>query len=128
MTQVLSRRLVLALTGAVMLLASLAFGFTRVRSVIRRHHAATAIRLIQIPRVMLWAWERPTDLRFINPKETGVAFLARTIRLRSGEVSIRPRLQPLNLPEGTMVVAVARVETDKPDLSAQQREKLAGAI
>jgi hypothetical protein len=131
MTQVLSRKLVLALTGAVMLLASLAFGFTKVRSVISGRHAATATRLNQIPRVVLWAWERPTDLRFIDPKEVGVAFLARTIRLRSGEVVVRPRLQPLNLPEGVNVIAVARVETDslkKPDLSSQQRNKLAGAI
>ena len=80
---------------------------------------------------MLWAWERPTDLRFINPKETGVAFLTQTIRLRSGEVQIRPRLQLLNLPDGTQVMAVARVETDavsRPELSTQQCEKLAGAI
>jgi len=80
---------------------------------------------------MLWAWERPTDLRFINPKETGVAFLAQSIRLSSGEVEIRPRLQSLNLPDGTRLMAVARVETDAintPELSVQQREKLAGAI
>jgi hypothetical protein len=80
---------------------------------------------------MLWAWERPTDLRFINPKQTGVAFLARTIRLRSGEVGIGLRLQPLNLPDGTPVMAVARVETDavnRPTLSAQQREQLVVAI
>jgi hypothetical protein len=89
---------------------------------------ATATRLERLPRVMLWAWERPTDLRFINPKETGVAFLAQNIRLRSGEVEIRPRLQPLNLPEGTSVMAVARVETDKPELASQQREKLAAVI
>jgi hypothetical protein len=90
-----------------------------------------ATRLERLPRVMLWAWERPTDLRFINPKETGVAFLAQTIRLRSGEAEIRPRLQPLNLPDGTRVMAVARVETDaasKPELLTPQREKLAGAI
>jgi hypothetical protein len=80
---------------------------------------------------MLWAWERPTDLRFINPKEAGVSFLARTIRLRSGELDMRPRLQPLQLPDAVSVMAVARVETDavnKPTFSAQQREKLAGAI
>jgi hypothetical protein len=84
-----------------------------------------------MPRVVLWAWERPTDLRFINPRETGVAFLARTIRLRAGEVVVRPRLQPLNLPEAASAMAVARVETDavnRPELSAQQGEKLAGAI
>lgn len=130
MTQVLSRKLILSLTGVVMLLVSLAFGFTKVRSVISRHTPVTTTRLNQIPQVVLWAWERPTDLRFIDPKEVGVAFLARTIRLRSGEVVVRPRLQPLNLPEGVNVIAVARVETDslKPDLSSQQPDKLAGAI
>ena len=92
---------------------------------------ATAARTERLPRVMLWAWERPTDLRFINPKEAGVAFLARTIRLRAGEVEMRPRLQPLQLPDAVSVMAVARVETDavnKPTFSAQQREKLDGAI
>jgi hypothetical protein len=132
MTQVLSRKLILALVGTTLVLASLAFGFTKVRSVISRPNAAArATRPDQIPRVVLWAWERPTDLRFINPNETGVAFLARTIRLRSGEVLMRPRLQPLNLPEGARVIAVARVETDsvnKPELSEQQRQKLAAAI
>jgi len=132
MRQVLSRKLILVLAGATLVLASLAFGFSKVRSVIGRRKApATAARMDHVPRVVLWAWERPTDLRFINPKETGVAFLARTIRLRQGEVVVRPRLQSLNLPEGATVIAVARVETDsvtRPDLSDQQRQKLAEAI
>lgn len=130
MTNVPSGKLILALAGVTLLLASLAFGFSKVSSVISRR-SATAARLDQLPRVVLWAWERPTDLRFINPKETGVAFLARTIRLRQGEVVVRPRLQPLNLPETAGVIAVARVETDsinKPELSDQQRQKLAAAI
>jgi hypothetical protein len=70
-------------------------------------------------------------LRFLNPKETGVAFLARTIRLHSDEVEMRPRLQTLNLPDATSVMAVARVETDaarKPEFSDRQRDQLAGAI
>jgi hypothetical protein len=132
MLQVPAKKLILALLGVTLLLASLAFGFSKVSSVIsRRNTPVTTARLDQLPRVILWAWERPTDLRFIDPKETGVAFLARTIRLRSGEVFVRPRLQPLNLPESTRVVAVARVETDsvnKPELSDQQRQKLADAI
>jgi hypothetical protein len=132
MTQTLSRKQTLALVGTTLLLASLALGFAKVRSVISRRHAdSTAARLEQIPRVVLWAWERPTDLRFINPSDTGVAFLARTIRLRSGEVLMRPRLQPLNLPEGARVIAVARVETDsvnKPALSNQQAQNLAAAV
>src|SRR5258708_1301228 len=129
MKQSLSRKLILIVTGAILLVASLAFGINR--SILNHRTATTTTHMRGLPRVMLWAWERPTDLRFINPKETGVAFLARSIRLRSGEVEIRPRLQPLSLPETTSVVAVARVETDsvrKPDLSATQRERLAGAI
>src|SRR2546423_5731497 len=130
MKQALSRKLILFVTGATILVASVAFGITRVRSVLTRSRA-TATPLERMPRVMLWAWERPTDLRFIDAKETGVAFLAQTIRLRSGEVQVRPRLQSLNLPEATRVMAVARVETDavnRPELSIHQREKLARAI
>src|SRR5258708_29091463 len=130
MKQALFRKLILIVASSTILVVSLAFGFTRVRSVINGHRTPVT-RLDRMPRVILWAWERPTDLSFINPKETGVAFLARTIRLHSGEVEVRPRLQPLSLPEAASVVAVARVETDavrKPNLSATQRERLAGAI
>ena len=52
-------------------------------------------RMNDLPRVILWAWERPEDLRFINPQEIGVAFLAETIILRGDRAIIRPRLQPL---------------------------------
>jgi len=131
MQQAQSRKLIFIVAGASILVASLAFGFVKARSVIKLRKEAGATHLDNMPRVMLWAWERPTDLHFINPQETGVAFLARTIRLHSGEVEVRPRLQPLNLPEAATVMAVARVETDarrKPELSATQREELAGAI
>ena len=33
------------------------------------------------PQLILWAWERPTDLRFIDAKRVGVAFLAKSILL-----------------------------------------------
>ncbi len=127
------RKLVLTLTGSAILLASVAFGITRTRSIIKRRNevATIAARREHLPRLMLWAWERPTDLRFINPEEAGVAFLARPVRLRAGEVTVRPRLQSLELPEGAAVIAVARVESDsarKPDLSETQREKLSVAI
>jgi len=131
MQQAQSRKLIFIVAGASILVASLAFGFVKARSVIKLRKEAGATRLDNMPRVMLWAWERPTDLHFVNPQETGVAFLARTIRLHSGEVEVRPRLQPLNLPEAATVMAVARVETDarhRPELSVTQREELAGAI
>ena len=132
MTKVLSRRLILALAGIALVIASLAVGFSKVSSVLSRRKAPpTAGRMDHLPRVVLWAWERPTDLRFIKPEETAVAFLARTILLRQREVVVRPRLQSLSLPEAVTVIAVARVETDaanKPTLSEQQRQKLAEAI
>jgi hypothetical protein len=74
-----------------------------------------------LPRVMLWAWERPEDLQFLNPRTTGVAFLAGTIEIRSlaagsaasAETSVvmHPRLQPLLVPPATALMAVVRVET-----------------
>ena len=128
----LSKKTLVILASSVFLIASLIVGLTKARSLINRRNAvAVTTRNNAMPRVVLWAWERPTDLRFINPREVGVAFLARTIRLRANEVTIRPRLQPLNLPEATTVMAVARVEidrVDKAELSETQRDKLAAAI
>jgi hypothetical protein len=126
------RKVYAAFAVATLLLASLALAFTKGRAVFSKRIPAMTIRHSdQMPRVVLWAWERPVDLRFIDPRETGVAFLARTIQLRTNKVVVRPRLQPLDLPEGTRVIAVARVESDqrtKPDLSAQQSDELAAAI
>src|SRR5258708_25961019 len=110
MKQALSRKLILFATGAAIVVASVVFGIAKVRSVMNGSKA-NATRLDRMPRVMLWAWERPTDLRFINPRETGVAFLARTIRLHSSEIEVRPRLQPLDLSEATSIMAVPPVQT-----------------
>ena len=67
--------------------------------------------LPQFPRVMLWAWESPQDLSFLNPHVAGVAFLARTVLLKEGQVRIRPRFQPLHVPPGTALMAVVRIES-----------------
>ncbi|HEY2963941.1 MAG TPA: DUF3142 domain-containing protein [Pyrinomonadaceae bacterium] len=76
-----------------------------------------------LPPVILWAWERPEDLSFLDPQKTGVAFLAKTITLRGDNVLVRPRLQPLRLSPGTKVIAVVRIETDKPALSTSQLQQ-----
>lgn len=68
------------------------------------------------PAVILWAWERPEDLTFIDPEKTGVAFLAKTIYLRGDKVVVRPRLQPLKISPNTSVVTVVRIETDRRDI------------
>lgn len=83
------------------------------------------------PKVILWAWERPEDLTFIDPQKTSVAFLAKTIYLRGDKVVVKPRLQPLRLAPGTKLVAVVRIETDRtetPTLSSLQAQQTAREI
>lgn len=61
------------------------------------------------PARMLWAWERPEDLRFLPPT-VGVAFLRATVDLRPTGVRVAPRRQPLRVREGAWLMAVVRVE------------------
>ena len=92
-------------------------------------HRATPVE--SLPPVVLWAWERPEDLTFVDPEKTGVAFLAKTITLSGDKVVVKPRLQPLKLAPGTKLVAVVRIETDRanmPSLSASQLARVAAEI
>jgi hypothetical protein len=63
------------------------------------------------PRIVLWAWERPENLNFIDPKSVGVAFLAQTIELSHDKIEVHPRLQSLRVPDGTRLIAVVRIST-----------------
>ncbi len=67
----------------------------------------------QMPNKIIWAWERPEDLRFLSPKEYGVAFLAQTVFLESDRVTPKQRRQPLDVAPDTYVIAVTRIETNK---------------
>ena len=92
---------------------------------------AASNQLTSLPPVILWAWERPENLLFIDPQKTGVAFLAKTVYLRADRVVARPRLQPLNVPENTKLVAVARIESDRfepPNLSELVSKNVASEI
>jgi len=85
------------------------------------------------PALMLWAWERPEDLRFLDPNKHGVAFLAQTLTLKGDEVAFSPRHQPLQVPPDTKMMAVTRIESQKitgqrPALSANQRQQLVKLI
>src|SRR5580692_4407866 len=67
---------------------------------------------VTAPGLILWAWERPEDLRFIDPATTGVAYLAATATIRSdGAVHFRFRQQPLATPPGAIRIAVVRIES-----------------
>lgn len=74
--------------------------------------------MAQLPRTMLWAWEQPQDLRAIDPRTTGVAYLALTLRLDGERITRVPRQQPLRVPAGTRLVAVARIEGAAPSFSS----------
>jgi len=87
--------------------------------------------LLAFPGVILWAWERPESLDFIDVQAVGVAFLARTLYLSGPEVIVRPRFQPFSTPPDTKLIAVVRIAADRwrpPDLSASQREMVTAAI
>ena len=92
---------------------------------------AAPTSLETFPDLVLWAWERPELLDFIDPHTTGVAFLARTLFLSGAEVLARPRLQPLRVPPATKLMAVVRIEVDRlrpPELSLRQGELAVAAI
>jgi len=81
------------------------------------------------PGTMLWAWERPEDLSFIDTGRVGVAYLARTLTLTGDRLIVRPRAQPLTIPHGAYVVAVVRVETGRaPTLTPARIGETADAI
>lgn len=84
-----------------------------------------ASTLSELPPVIIWAWERPEKLNFIDTDQVGVAFLAKTVRLEGDRVVSKPRLQPLELVPGTKLMAVVRIESDHPTLSATQLRKTA---
>lgn len=86
-----------------------------------------------LPPIILWAWDRPEDLRFLTSSRHGVAFLAQTLVLKSDEVVHKPRRQPLKLSTATRTIAVTRIESlkttgERPSLSDSQRTRLAKLI
>jgi hypothetical protein len=67
--------------------------------------------LPDFPRIVLWAWESPQDLSFIDPLETGIAFLAKTVLIGGGTARVLPRRDPLHVPPGTALMSVVRVQS-----------------
>ena len=69
-------------------------------------------RMEGLPSRMLWAWERAEDLRTVDSRKVGVAYLAWTFTLRGETVAVYPRRQPLLIPAETKLLAVARIEVN----------------
>jgi hypothetical protein len=70
------------------------------------HFAAAA------PPIMIWAWEEPEDLRGIDPRRVGVAFLAERVFLERVP-RVKPRRQRILAPDGVYAVAVVRLEAGR---------------
>ena len=71
-------------------------------------------RMKLLPRTTLWAWERPEDLRTINPATTAIAFLDQTILIgpagATPNLLSQPRRQPLAYPSAAARIAVVRIQ------------------
>jgi len=85
------------------------------------------------PAVILWAWERPEDLKTLDASRYAVAFLAQTLVLKGDEVILSPRHQPLEVAPETKMMAVTRIESAKQTgqraaLSDAQRSKLVSLV
>ena len=75
------------------------------------HPIANTERASHAPQshLILWAWEMPERLDFIDPRQIAVAYLDQTIYVGES-VRTRPRVQPMQVSPGTEVVAVVRIE------------------
>jgi hypothetical protein len=83
------------------------------------------------PGFFLWVWETATDVTKIDPARAGVAFLAGSLFIGGDTVGSRPRLQPLDVAPGTLLVAVVRIEISpaaQPTYSAAERSSAVEAV
>src|SRR5215813_882532 len=79
-------------------------------------------RIARLPPLMLWAWERPEDLRGLHPS-VGVAFLAQSIAISGTRCTLQPRRQPLRI-SASPLVAVTRIEVDPNTALSLDRDRL----
>lgn len=87
-------------------------------------HTLSNARMAKVPSLVLWAWERPEDLRFIDCDRVGVAYYAGTIVLKSDWASLHPRMNPLMVPDAAYIFPVFRIEessSNVPEEAAMER-------
>jgi Protein of unknown function (DUF3142) len=127
-------KIVMAL-DALLLLASIVLVAGFRHSLARAGRAPVATpssrRLASLPQTIVWAWERPEDLRALPPGRAGVSFLAGTVTLSADRVNVQPRRNSLRVAGHTPLVACVRIEADPrrpPALSAGQMAATSAAI
>jgi len=87
----------------------------------------------RFPSIILWAWERPEELEFLDSRRYAVAFLAQTLTLKGDDVGFTPRHQLLRVSPTAELIAVTRIESQKTTgqraaLTPAQRERLVALI
>ncbi len=92
------------------------------------HYAYRPIHRLNGPRLVFWAWERPEDLRLLNPQTEGVAFLASSVELLPDTTLVHPRRQPLYVSPGTQLVAVVRVYSHAGEPASLSGTQLASTL
>lgn len=82
-----------------------------------------------LPRFIVWAWDRPEDLRFLKPDEAGIAVLMAYVRVEGEQPArIERRKHPMYLTPKTPLIAVVRIETNKPRWTSDQRKQALNAL
>lgn len=85
-------------------------------------------RMIHLPRLTLWAWERREDLSSLSSKKFAVAYLDQTLMLGLNANPV-PRRQPLIFPTAASRIPVVRIETQPGAvLDDQMRSQAVQAI
>jgi hypothetical protein len=87
------------------------------------HFGYRPVHRLEGPRLIFWTWEKSEDLRFLDPKTEGVAFLASSVELLPDATHVQSRVEALDLPSGIQRIAVVRIYShpDRPaSLSAGQ--------
>jgi hypothetical protein len=80
-----------------------------------------------LPSSVVWAWDRPEDLRFL-PSNTAVALLMDTVTIRNGAVSDRFRAHPARLSQGQPRISVVRIETKSNSITQQARSRVVESV
>jgi hypothetical protein len=100
-------------SAAILLIVSvIGFAHLRSRRVLRREVEQAARREGSLPKRILWIWERPEDLRELDPSSTGIAVLEETLHFGYSMTPVA-RHQAILLPDRTARIAVVRIETDQ---------------